>query len=216
MTVESRNPTNDDTLLGVFKEVLKKNLQRTDDMLPASVVAYDRAQNRAQVRPLIQMVDTLGNPHNRAPLASVPVLLLGGGDFFCSFHLPPGSLGWIKASDRDISIFLQNYVNASPNTARLHSFEDAIFIPDLMTRYTIAGEDQQAAVIQNRTGTVKISMTSQRININAPAVNITASGAVAIRSASLTHNGVNVGSTHVHSQSPDSANNSQQNTNPPQ
>ena len=85
-----------------------------------------------------------------------------------------------------------------------------------MTGYTIAGEDQQAAVIQSTSGAVKISLTNERININAPAINLTATGAVAIQSASLTHNGTNVGETHVHAQGPDSRGNTERNTNGPQ
>ena len=216
MARESRDPANDDSLTGTFKEVLRKFLQRTDDMLPAMVQNYDRARNLARVQPLIQVVDTEGQRFNRAPLANVPVLLLGGGSFFVSFHLPAGSLGWIKANDRDISLFLQGFANNRPNTRRMHTFEDSVFIPDIMTGYTIAGEDQQAAVIQSTSGAVKISLTNERININAPAINLTATGAVAIQSASLTHNGTNVGETHVHAQGPDSRGNTERNTNGPQ
>ena len=216
MARESRDPANDDSLTGTFKEVLRKTLQRTDDMLPAMVQQYDRTRNLARVQPLIQVVDTEGQTFNRAPLANVPVLLIGGGTFFLSFHLPAGSLGWIKANDRDISLFLQQFANNRPNTQRMHTFEDAIFIPDLMTGYTISGEDMQAAVIQNNTGSVKISLTDDRVNINAPDINLTASGAVAITSATLTHNGINVGDTHVHPQAADSRGDRQQDTNPPQ
>ena len=208
MARESRDPANDDTLTGTFKEILRKNLQRTDDMLPAMVQQYDRARNVARVQPLIQLVDTEGQTFNRAPLANVPVLLLGGGEYFLSFHLPAGSLGWIKSNDRDISLFLQQFANNRPNTNRLHSFEDAIFIPDIMTGYTIAAEDQQAAVIQNKAGTVRISLTDERIKLTAPAVEIV--------STTLTHNGVNVGDTHVHPQPNDSGGNTEQNTNAPQ
>ena len=224
MARESRDPANDDSLTGTFKEVLRKFLQRTDDMLPAMVQQYDRARNLARVQPLIQVIDTEGQRFNRAPLANVPVLLLGGGSFFMSFNLPAGSLGWIKANDRDISLFLQGFANNRPNTRRLHTFEDGIFIPDIMTGYTIAAEDQQAAVIQSTNGAVKISLTNDRINISAPTINlntpgdlnITATGAMAITSATLTHNGTNIGATHVHQQGPDSANNIQQDTRTPQ
>ncbi len=216
MARESRDPNNDDSLLGMMKEVLRKFLQNTDDLLPAQVVAYNRATNLVRVQPLVQIVDTDGRTFNRAQVANIPVLLLGGGSFFVSFNLPTGSLGWIKASDRDLSLFRQGFQNNRPNTARMHKFEDAVFIPDIMTGYTISGEDADAAVIQNTSGTVRISLNNQRIKLTAPRVEINTTGAVAITSGSLTHNGVNVGSTHTHSQNPDSANNAEQNTNPPQ
>ena len=164
----SRNPANDDTLVGVLREVLKKALQNTDDMLPARVIAYDRTTNRAQVQPLVRMVTTNGDFISRAAIPSIPVLQLGGGGFFLSYHLPPQSLGWIKANDRDISLFLRSFGEDQPNTQRLHTFEDAVFIPDVMTGYTIASEDEQAAVLQNLDGSVRLSFTNDRVKVTAP------------------------------------------------
>lgn len=168
----SRNPANDDNMTGMLREVLRKTLQNTDDLLPAKVQVYDRATNRARVTPLIEVVTTQGERVQRADIPSIPVLLLGGGGFFLSFHLPAGSLGWIKASDRDISLFLQSYTQHAPNTRRLHSFEDAVFIPDVMTGYTIAEEDNEAFVLQNLDGTVRISMREAGIVMTAPQVDI--------------------------------------------
>ena len=230
MARESRDPANDDTLLGLMRVVLNKFLQGTDDMLPAMVTAYDRATNKARVQPLIQVMDTEGGVHNRAPLSEVPVLLLGGGTFFVSFNITPGNLGWIKSNDRDISLFLQSFANNRPNTLRLHTFEDAIFIPDIMTGYNINSEDADAMVIQNTTGTVRISLNDQRIKMTAPALeinttgatsitssalNINTTGATSITSSALTHNGTNVGESHTHPQARDSGNNVEQDTGGP-
>ncbi|OWK42477.1 hypothetical protein [Fimbriiglobus ruber] len=50
-----------------------------------------------------------------------------------------GDTGWIKANDRDISLFKQTTAASSPNTARLHDFADAMFFPDtLLNGVTIA------------------------------------------------------------------------------
>ena len=219
MADQSRDPANDDSLTGLFKEVLRKYTQNNEDLLPAQIVSYDRTNNRAAVQILIQLVDVNGNLHNRAQLSNIPVLLLGGGDFFISWNLPAGSLGWVKANDRDISLFLETYTARQPNSLRMHSFEDAVFIPDLMTRYTIAGEDAQAVVIQNRAGNVRISLNSQRIKLTAPAIEIvgptTITGNVAT-TGTFTNNGINISSTHTHPQDNDSANNSQEDTGPPQ
>lgn len=172
----SRNPSNDDTMTGMLKEVLRKTLQNTDDMLPARVEVYDRATNRARVTPLIQVLTTEGEKITRAEIPSVPVLLLGGGGFFLSFNLPAGSLGWIKASDRDISLFLQSYVANPPNSRRLHTFEDAVFIPDIMTGHTISMDDAEACVLQNLDGTIKISMRDTGIVMTAPQLDIVTGG----------------------------------------
>jgi hypothetical protein len=138
-------------------------------MLPASVVAYDRATNRASVQPLIPVITTSGVQINRAPVASVPVLQLGGGGFVLSFPIAAGDLGWIKANDRDISLFKQSLKNSIPNTQRKHSFEDAMFIPDTMfSGVTIAGGDADNVVLQNLAGTVKISLSGDTVTLKAP------------------------------------------------
>jgi len=164
----SLNPVNNDSLTGTFKEILKKFLQNTDDMLPAVVRAHDRAAKRVRVQPLIQVLTTEGELVSRGELQSIPVLALGGGDFFIDFNLPAGSLGWIKSSDRDISLFLQNFEETAPNTKRLHTFSDALFIPDVMTGYTIDAEDADAMVIQNKDGSVRMSLDATRIKVTAP------------------------------------------------
>lgn len=165
----SNNPANNDQLLGVFKLVLAKFKQfELDDMLPAKVIAYNRATNRAQVQPLIQMVTTQGELLNRSQIASVPVFQYGGAGVVLSLDLVPGNLGWLKANDRDISLFKQYYSQNPPNTKRKHSFEDAVFIPDIMTGITIAAEDAGNAVLQTVDGTVCIALWPHQIKQTAP------------------------------------------------
>lgn len=180
----SRNPADDGTLAGMMKIVLSKFLQGVDDMLPARVVAYNRAKNVATVQPLINMTTTGGVQVPRAQVASVPVFQYGGGGFVVSFPIKPGDTGWIKANDRDISIYKQTGSFSQANTQRKHSFSDAMFFPDTMLRgVTIGGADANSLVIQNLSGTVKIAISEAGINITSPAFNI---------------NGKNVSDTHVH------------------
>lgn len=166
------DPANNGTLAGVLKSAFYKLLQNVDGMLPAQVIAFDRAANRAQVQLLIAVVTTGGTQISRPQIASIPVLVLGGGGFLMNFNLNPGDLGFVQANDRDISLFLKNYAEAPPNTGRLKNFSDGIFIPSVMTGYTIADEDSGNLVIQNLDGTVKISLGAAVINISAPLVTI--------------------------------------------
>lgn len=170
MTVESsppsRNPADNDSIVGMMRLTLTKFLQNVDDMLPARVIAYDRSTNLAALQPLINIVTTNNKQVPRAQIAAVPVLQLGGGGFVLSFPIKNGDYGWIKANDRDISLFKQSEIASPPNTQRKHSFEDAMFIPDIMFRdTTIATEDQNNAVFQNLDGTVKIALWSEFIKI---------------------------------------------------
>lgn len=157
------------TLNGAFREILGKFLQNIDDMLPAIVVSYDRANQRVQVQPLIMVLKTNGAPVPRAPLAELPVFQIGAGGFVLNFNLKPGDLGFIKASDRDISLFLQSYSQSTPNTFRKHSFEDAIFLPAPLAGIQINGEDEENCVLQTLDGKQRIAIWSDRIKMTSAA-----------------------------------------------
>lgn len=163
----SRDPANDDSLLGMARQVLDKFLNQIDDMLPARVVSYDRATNRAAVIPMVKLLTTDNRQIGRAQVASVPVMQFGGDGVALSFNLKAGDLGWIKANDRDISLMLQGYRDSAPNTLRKHSFQDAVFIPDVMRGLTIAGEDATHAVLQTLDGSVRVAIWPDRVKITA-------------------------------------------------
>lgn len=169
----SRDPANDGTLLGMTRQLLDKFLQGVDDMLPARVISYDRAANRATVLPLVKLLTTDGRQVGRAQIASVPVMQFGGGNVVLSFNLAAGDLGWVKANDRDISLILQAYTENAPNTLRKHSFQDAVFIPDVMRGVTIAAEDAAHAVLQTLDGTVRVALWPDRVKLTAGANSLT-------------------------------------------
>lgn len=164
------DPANNNSLAGTLQFAFYKMMQGVNGMLPAQVIAYDRDTNRVQVQLLIAVVSTSGAQISRPQVASIPVLMLGGGNFFLSYNLNAGDLGWVIANDRDISLFLQSYKEAAPNTARVKSFSDGLFIPSVMTGYTIDPSDAENAVLQSLDGTVKISLGTAQIKVAAPAV----------------------------------------------
>lgn len=194
----SGNPADEDSLAGVFRTVLTKFLQQTDDMLPAVVIAYDRAKNRATVHPQVMMGTTDGSKVSRAQIAEVPVLNIGGGGFVLSFPIKPGDFGWIKASDRDISLFLQGLQEEWPNTKRMHSFQDGLFIPDVMKAWTLDGADQERAVLQSTDGATRIAIGADTVEITTSGAFKVTAASIDLNSGTLTHNGVNVGDDHTH------------------
>jgi phage baseplate assembly protein gpV len=183
--IPSHDAASEGEMAGVLESVFRKLLmQSKDDMLPAQVVEYDREARRVTVRPLIRMLTTGGELVSREALASVHVFQLGGGGAFLSFKLEPGDLGWVKASDRDLSLFFRNYSEAGPGSKRIHSFSDSIFIPDIMTQYAADADADALAVLQNADGSVRLSLWPDRIKITAPTVeidgNLTVSGTAAV------------------------------------
>lgn len=216
------------SLAGQLKGALSKWLrEEVDDMLPARVVSYDDATNRAVIQPLVMIGTTSGAKVSRASLPNIPVFRFGSGQFFMRFPIKPGDFGWLKANDKDISLIMQAQGQQEdwPNTERLHDFSDAMFFPDCVRGWLIDGANIDAAVWQSLDGSVCISLHGDKVNIkapnliaeiassteiNSPIVTINSSsttitgattinGAVAIVGGALTHNGVNVGSDHVHS-----------------
>jgi len=143
-------------------------------------------------------------------------MTMSGGGFLLSFPIKSGDMGWIKANDQDMSLFFQSGEASPGNTQRMHSFEDGVFIPDLMRGWTIDSVDQENAVLQSLDGTVKLSLSTDtiRMEANSDYVEIGPSG---IKSSgdwdhtgkmkvtgdvetfgTLENNGVNVGSGHSH------------------
>lgn len=180
---------NKGTLVGLLQQLSQSLLKTTDDMLPAVVISYDRTANIATVQPGVHMVTTDGTLVGRAPVAAVPVLALGGGGFLINFPLVAGSRGWIKANDRDISLYLQSGNLAAPNSQRLHSFSDGLFIPDAVSGFAVSGDDASNMVIQNLNGSVKVTLAPNGINIVASAGPVTITGNTIALNGVLSING---------------------------
>lgn len=185
----SANPADQDNLGGVFNTVLRKFLQGVDDCLPARVVSYDRDTNIATVQPLVSMLTTDNRQVARATVSQVPVFRFGGGGFSLSYPLQANDLGWIKANDRDVSMVMQTFAAGAPNTRRMHSFEDAWFIPDRLRSIVIAGEDADCAVLQSDDGVLKLSIGAGRVKMQAGASSVTVTAAGVAILGVLTING---------------------------
>ena len=199
--VPSINPSNNHDLAGMLTHTLGKTIQNIHCKLPAKIISYDRTANRASVQLMIMLLTTDNSTFSRAPIAEVPVFQYGSGEFFISFNLKAGNLGWIDASDRDISLFLQTYSEEAPNTIRNHDFADGVFYPDIMTKYTIQSEDAENMVIQNLDGSTKITLGASNIKIKHPTlVTIDAPSVVCTGTISATdviYNGISA-INHVH------------------
>jgi len=186
----SANPADETSMAGMLRIAIGKTMQGMDTMLPARVVAYDRERNRATVQPMIMMGTTTGAKVSRARVASVPVYQLAGGGFVLTFPLVPGDLGWLKANDRDVSLFLQSLDEEWPNTARSRSFADGVFFPDRLRAFTLDGEDAERVVLQSDDAGARVSVGAADVRISAGATVLTVGpDGVTIDAALTTING---------------------------
>lgn len=188
---------NDGDFAGVMTDVLQNFLRGVDDMIPAKVVSYDDATNRAVIKPLVMLGTTDGQKISRAQLSNIPVFRFGGGGFFIRFPVKAGDFGWLKATDRDMSLIMQRGgLEDWPNTLRQHSFSDGMFFPDTLKSWVIDGANADALVIQSLDGSVCVSLHSGKVKIEAADIEVVGNMSV---TGTMTNNGVNIGSTHVHS-----------------
>lgn len=170
--IPAYNPADLGTLEGLllyFNDQINLDLECC---LPAIVVSYDRAANRAVLQPAVSEVATSGQKISRDKLYDIPVLTMSGGGYFINFPLSPGDTGWIVACDRDISLFKQNLTETAPNTYQKHRFSDAFFVPDKVKNFTIAGTDG-GLVISNLGGNNKIVLNGSNLEITSAGVTVT-------------------------------------------
>lgn len=215
--------SDDGNMTSILASFIKNILMEVDDMMPAKVISYDDVNNRAVVQPMMMIVGTDGSKTSRPQYANIPVYRFGGGGFFMRFPIKPGDVGWIKANDRDISLFFQRGCEEDqPNTDRVKNFGDAMFFPDSMKAWIIDGKNMDAVVLQSLDGNVCLSLhadkaildtprfevNSDEIEMNAELTTINSDvivngdhavmGSSSSEGGAMTHNGVDVGSTHTH------------------
>lgn len=145
-----------------------------DDMLPATVVSYNAATNRAVVKPLSVMVDSAGKQIEREPIGDIPVYRYGGGGFVVTLPVQPGDFGWLKASDRDITHNLTTTgTQARPQTGRTHSFSDGMFYPD--TAANVPGASGSEMSMRSISGGSKLGIGSSNIGLDSSNIGLTSS-----------------------------------------
>lgn len=172
----SADPADALSTAGVLRLFGRKLLQNLDDCLPCTVAAV-QGRTRVTVQPVVMMATTDGQKISRAKVPSVPIFNMGAGGFVLSFPVKIGDFGWLKATDRDISLFLQGLAEDGPNTARQHSFQDGFFIPDVMREWTLAGEDADRIVLQSIDGASRIAIGMGTVKVTTPLFEVDAATA---------------------------------------
>lgn len=161
-------PSDSASLSAALRFVLDRFSVSLETMLPARIIAFDRASGRATLQPMIHWLDVNDNALPRHQISDVPVFTFGAGGFLINFPIQPGDLGWIQACDRDITLFKQSLKDATPNSMRTHTFSDAVFFPDVMRKYSIVGGQTNELVIQSTDGSSRIQWGVNHIDIVTP------------------------------------------------
>jgi hypothetical protein len=186
----------------LIKRSFSEMMKDLGTSIPGHILSFDSSTQLAQIQIGIQRIDSEGEKFTPPPLIECPVYVYGG-DYSVEAQIDPGCEGVILFSQRCIDAWVNTGGVANNPILRFHDFSDAYFLPGLRSQPNkIASFQNNGIRLRNKAGDQYVWLKNN--------------GEVHINSTGLFHNGVNIGETHVHAQSPDSAGNTQQNTEVPQ
>ena len=170
--------------------------QALDDTRTATLVQVIAVTNSGGLEPvgfvdiqlLVGRLDGDNQVINSGVVHDVPYMRLQGGTNAVILDPQVGDIGIALVADRDISSVKATKAVAPPGSNRKHDMADALYLGGVLN-----GVPQQYV----RFSADGISLVSPtKVTVQAPDIALV--GNVAASGGTLTHKGVNVGSTHVH------------------
>lgn len=197
----STNESNEGSLSGIIKTALDKFQMNLQICLPCVVTKVDRNKNKVNVVPLIRIIKTDGTTQQRAEVFNIPIRNMSTGNYIINFPVKVGDFGYIRTCDRDLSLFKQTFKESKPNTFRKNDFADSVFEPDTINynNWDIASEDANNLVIQYKDNSSKISIGQSKITLQADTIEQRATNHI-FTNGEMSHDGINIGKSHVHLQ----------------
>lgn len=177
------------TQLAMIREAL-------DDVRTTTLVQVVSVTNDGGLEPvglvdvqiLVKRVDGAGQVMDAGIVYNVPYMRLQGGANAVILDPQVGDIGIALMADRDISSVKATKAAAAPGSNRKHDMADALYLGGVLN-----GVPQQ--YVRFAAGGIEV-VSPTKVTVQAPDVALI--GNVAASGGTLTHNGVNVGSTHVH------------------
>lgn len=134
MTIDTRFGNQDrftqasdyNSLVFLFNQMIKK--KHTMTIVQVKTVEDDRVD----VRPLVSMLDAKGIPHPYGLLYSLPVMRLQGGNSAVICDPQVNDIGLAIFADRDISNVIETKAESSPNSYRVMSMSDGVYLSGLL------------------------------------------------------------------------------------
>lgn len=137
------------------------------------VVAFDEGAMTVDVQPLTRYPDE-DTFQTKPQVLSVPVGMVYGGGWVFRPIYKAGDIGYVLYLDRDSDAVIAGGAEADPNTERLHSGDDAVFVGGVRTGSNqISGLPSGTLCMGTVDGSVYLSMTKTGIDIKG---NVTITG----------------------------------------
>ena len=144
------------------------------------------------VHPLVNQIDNFGKPTPHGTVHNLPFFRVQGGASAIICDPKVGDIGLAIFANRDTSSVKATRKQANPGTRRKNSWSDGFYLGGYL----------------NAAPTSYVEFVDGKINIIAPGlitiastseIQVVSLGPVSVTAPTMTHNGVNVGATHVHS-----------------
>lgn len=142
-----------------------------------SVVKMDAEKMTVDVQPLVRVPDR-DQYQDKSQILAVPVAMIYGGGFVVRPVYSAGDIGVLLYFDRDTDSSLVDGSQTDPNTGRLHSGDDAVFIGGVkVDSKTITGLPGGTLCAGTDTGSVYLSISKSGIEIKG---DVTVTGSVKV------------------------------------
>ena len=137
------------------------------------VLAFDEAALTVDVQPITRYPDE-DTFQTKPPVLAVPVATIYGGGFVIRPVYKAGDIGVVVYLDRDSDAVIAGGAEADPNTERLHSGDDAVFVGGIRTGgSSISGHPAGSLSLGTADGGVYLSISPSGIDIKG---NVTITG----------------------------------------
>ena len=140
------------------------------------VVSFDAAAMKVNVQPLTRYPDE-DTFQDKPQVLGVPVAMVYGGGYIIRPVYQEGDVGVVMYLDRDSDSTISGGEAADPNTERLHSGDDAVFVGGILSgKNKIDGHRDGALDLGTTDGGVYVSISKEDVKIKVgDSVSITAS-----------------------------------------
>lgn len=192
------------SLSELVQRVVRKAMDETRVSMPAKIISYDAGRRMASVQIMQTELTTDGKEIDQPVIAEVPVFMPIGGAGAMTFPIAPGDEGIALFADRDIGGYVRDGDTSKSESNRRHSLTDAMFYPGVVR----SAADAENVIIRCGSSVITVQ-PGGRVIIDAPGKveingdmefngDMQVNGVVEINGGGVTHNGTNIGDTHVH------------------
>ncbi len=182
---------------GEFNNISFLVQQALSKMQTATLVRVDACTNDGgvspvgfvDVTPLVNQLDSQGNPTPHVTIHNVPYLRMQGGANAVIIDPQPGDIGMCAFASRDITKVKAQKVQSNPGSFRQYSFADAMYLGGMLNAAPTQYVQFSAAGIKLHSP-VAVVLDAPAVDIECATLVMNASASVTITTPTFTVNGV--------------------------